>query len=82
MPAAELIAHLAEVPLDVRAELQTPKMTVAEILSLEPGSVIRSVRAAGDSIDVLVGGQLIGSGEIIVVENATAIRLSDFRERI
>ncbi len=82
MTANEQISHLAGVPVDIRVELQTRKMTVAEILSLEPGSVISTSRAAGENIDVLVGGQLIGSGEIIVVENATAVRLSDFRERI
>ena len=73
---------MVDVPLDIRAELPCRIMTVDQLLSLQAGSLICTDRAAGDSVDIRVGGQLLGTGEIIVIENTTGIRLSDFREKI
>ena len=35
-------------------------------------------RSAGDNIDILVGGTLIGYGEIVIIEDAVGIRITDF----
>ena len=55
-------------------------MTVEEILSLEPGSVVKLPRSAGENIDVLVGGTLVGSGEIVIIEDTVGVRITDFKE--
>lgn len=82
MKQPQATSHMLDVPLDIRAELQAQPMTVEQLLSLDAGYVLRTDRAAGDSVDVRVGGQLIGTGEIVVIENTTGIRISDFREKI
>jgi flagellar motor switch protein FliN len=79
MTAMEEIAALADVPVEVEAELARRTMSVAQILRLEPGSLIGMRRPAGENIDLYVGGTLIGCGEIVVVENTLGVRITDFK---
>ncbi len=37
-------------------------------------------RSAGENIDILVGGALLGSGEIVIIEDTVGVRITDFRE--
>lgn len=80
MTVPEQTGHLADVPLEIEVELGRKTITVAEVLRLAPGSVIRLPRSAGDNIDVLAGGHLFASGEIIVVEERFGVRITDFKE--
>jgi flagellar motor switch protein FliN/FliY len=74
----EEIAHLADVPIDVEVELDRKVMSIAQILQLEEDSVIRMSRSAGDNIDILIGGTLVGYGEIVIIEDAVGVRITDF----
>ena len=78
MSPLEEIASLADVPIDIEIELGRRVMTIAHLLDLAPGSVIRMARSAGDNIDILVGGTLIGYGEIVIIEDAVGVRITDF----
>ena len=80
MTAFEQVAHLADIPIDVNAELDCMLMTVRDILNLEDGSVIRMQRSAGENIDLQFGEALLGSGEIVIIEDAVGVRITDFRE--
>jgi flagellar motor switch protein FliN/FliY len=80
MTALEEIAHLADIRMDVDVELDRTTMTVRSILGLEPGSVIAMRRSAGENIDILIGGALVGSGEIVIIEDTVGVRITDFRE--
>jgi flagellar motor switch protein FliN/FliY len=80
MTASEEIGHLADIPVDVDVELDRKTMTVREILMLEQGSVIKMMRSAGENIDIYVGGALLGSGEIVIIEEAVGVRITDFNE--
>lgn len=80
MTALEEIAYFGDVPIGVDIELDRRKMTVQEILALEPGSVIKMTRSAGENIDVFVGGTLLGSGEIVIVEDTVGVRITVFKE--
>ena len=78
----EELAHLADVPLRLEATIPCSRLTVAELLSLEEGSVVMTIRAAGESVDIRVSGRMVAQGELIVIDNTLSARLSDFRERI
>ncbi|MEP7355266.1 MAG: flagellar motor switch protein FliN [Acidobacteriota bacterium] len=80
MTASEQIAHLANVPIDLEVELARKTMTLEELLALNKGSVIRLPRSAGENIDILVGGHMFGSGEIVIIEEHFGVRFTDFRE--
>jgi flagellar motor switch protein FliN/FliY len=78
MTPAEEIAHLWDVPLEVEVELDRKRMTIREILDLRKDAIIRMTRSAGENIDFRVGGTLIGCGEIVVIEEAVGVRITDF----
>ena len=80
MTPQEEIAPLGEIPVDVEVELDRKTMTAREVLELEEGSVIGTGRSAGENIDLYIGGVLFGSGEIVVIENALGVRITDFRD--
>jgi len=80
MTAFEEIGHLADVPVDVDVELDRKTMSVRDILLLDKGSVIKMVRSAGENIDIYVGGAMLGSGEIVIIEEAVGVRITDFNE--
>jgi flagellar motor switch protein FliN len=78
MTPLEEIARFADVPIDIEALLDRRMMRVRDLLSLDRGQLIPLTRSAGDSAEILAGGASFGSGEIVVVENAMAIRITDF----
>lgn len=78
MTAFEEIAHIATVPIEIEAQLDQRWMTMGEILALEMGSVIAMARSAGENIDILIGSELAGFGEIVVIENILGVRITDF----
>ncbi|HYL77314.1 MAG TPA: FliM/FliN family flagellar motor switch protein [Bryobacteraceae bacterium] len=78
MTPLQEIADLADIPVQVEVELGRRVMTIAQILELGPDSVIRMQRSAGDNIDILVGGTLVGYGEIVIIEDAVGVRITDF----
>lgn len=80
MTALEEIAHLADVPIEIEIELARKTMALREILALTVGSVVKMPRSAGENIDILAGGTLIGSGEVVIIEETVGIRITDFRE--
>ena len=78
MTPLEDIAHVADVPIEVEVELDRKVMSIGQILELEHNSVIRMKRSAGDNIDIVVGGTLIGFGEIVIIEDTVGVRITDF----
>jgi flagellar motor switch protein FliN/FliY len=80
MTASEEIGHLADVLVDVDVELDRKTMTVREILMLDQGSIIKMMRSAGENIDIYVGGAMLGSGEIVIIEEAVGVRITGFNE--
>ena len=78
MSPLQEIAELADIPVEVEVELGRKIMTIAQILELGENSIIRMARSAGDNIDILVGGTVIGYGEIVIIEDAVGVRITDF----
>jgi flagellar motor switch protein FliN/FliY len=72
------IAPLGEVPVELEIELDRQAMSAREVLGWKEGSVIATGRSAGENIDIYIGGALIGSGEIVVIENTLGFRITDF----
>ena len=80
MTPLEEIAPLSDVPVDIQVELERFRMAGSEVLQLSEGSIICTSRSAGENIDLYIGGVLCGSGEIVVIENALGVRITDFRD--
>ena len=80
MTPQEEIAPLGDIPIEIEVELDRRVMTTREVLQLEEGSVLSTMRSAGENIDIYIGGVLCGSGEIVVIESTLGVRITDFRE--
>ena len=74
MTALEKVAHIADIPISVEVALDRKIMTLRQILELETGAVIKMSRSAGENIDVLVGDDVIGFGEIVIIEDTVGVR--------
>lgn len=81
MTPLEELGTIAKVPLEIEAVLDSRVMTVAEILELEAGSLIRMNRSAGENVHVHIGGVHVADGDIVAMDNLMCVRLTDFRER-
>lgn len=68
---------LGDVEMEVTAELGRTSLTVRELLSLVPGSVVELDRIAGAPIDVLVNGTVIARGEVVVVDEEFGVRITE-----
>jgi flagellar motor switch protein FliN/FliY len=68
---------LRDVEMEVTVELGRTRMTVRELLALAPGAVVELDRAAGSPADLLVNGRLIARGEVVVVDEDFAVRITE-----
>ncbi|HVP68858.1 MAG TPA: flagellar motor switch protein FliN [Anaeromyxobacteraceae bacterium] len=76
---------LLDVPLHVDVELGRARMTIQDLLTLGPGSVIELDKVAGEALDILVNDRLVARGEAVVVNDKFGIRITDIvspQERI
>ena len=68
---------LLDVPLSVTVELGRTRMTIQELLSLGPGSVVELDKVAGEPLDIVVNDRLVARGEAVVVNDKFGIRITD-----
>jgi len=52
-------------------------LTVRDCLSLEPGRVVRLGTAAGEDLQLAVGGVRLMRGEVVFVEDRAAVRITE-----
>ena len=68
---------LMGVPLDVTVEIGSAKKKVKEILEFTQGTIIELERQAGAPVDVIVNGHLIARGDVVVIEDNFAVRITE-----
>jgi flagellar motor switch protein FliN/FliY len=71
------LERLIDVPLEISVELGRVKMLVKDILDLGNGSILEIDKAAGEPVDVLVNGQLMAKGEVVVIEDNFGVRITE-----
>ena len=75
------IDMLLEVELDVTIELGRKRMTIQEILQLGKGSIIELSKLAGEPVDIFVNQKKLAQGEVVVVDENFAIRITNLIEK-
>jgi flagellar motor switch protein FliN/FliY len=71
------VEMLHGVAMEVTVELGRTRLSVRELLALAPGDVLELDRAAGSPADLLVNGRLIARGEVVVVDEDFALRVTE-----
>jgi len=75
--AKKNLEMIYEIPVEVTAELGSTTISIKDLLGLGPGSVVELERMAGESIDLMVNGVLIGKGDVVVVNENFGMRITE-----
>jgi flagellar motor switch protein FliN/FliY len=68
---------LGDVNVQVRVELGSSKMNVQDVLKLGSGSVVGLNSLIGDPVNVFVNDRLVARGEVLVVKDNIAVRITE-----
>lgn len=74
---AAALAPLEDATCDVDVVLGSGTITVRDCLGLRRQMVIRLQQAAGSDLQVLVNGVGVAQGEVVIIDDSTAIRLTE-----
>jgi|SRR5581483_7764944 flagellar motor switch protein FliN/FliY len=75
-PAAKPYAGLLDVQCEVEVIVGTGTISVRDCLALQADSIIRLAQEAGSDLQFAVEGIAMASGEIVVYEDTTSVRIS------
>ncbi|MHC4218521.1 MAG: flagellar motor switch protein FliN [Planctomycetota bacterium] len=76
------LALLRDVNLQVKVELGRTLMYVEDVLRLNENSVVELDKLAGDPVDVFVNDRHVARGEVLVVNDAFCVRVSEIIQPI
>ena len=76
------IRHYADIPLKISIILGQREMKVRELLQLRPDSLLELPKSAGENVDIVISGRLVGYGEVLELEGSAGIRLTDIYTQI
>lgn len=70
------LGRINNVEMALTVEIGRTRMSVRDVLNLEPGGVVELDRSAGAPADVLLNGRVIAHGEVVVVDQDYAVRIT------
>ncbi|WP_053957428.1 flagellar motor switch phosphatase FliY [Inediibacterium massiliense] len=73
----ENISLIRDVPLEITVELGRTSRKISEILSFAQGTVIELDKLVGEPLDILVNGQFMAKGEVVVIDENYGVRITD-----
>jgi len=68
---------LLDVPVVMTVEVGRKSLTIKELLSLTPGTVVTFDRSVTEPMDVMINGTLIARGEVVSADGKFGLRLVD-----
>jgi flagellar motor switch protein FliN/FliY len=74
------LRRIQDVEMALTVEIGRTRMSVREALAMEPGTVVELDRSAGAPVDILLNGRRIALGEVVVVDQDYAVRVSRILE--
>lgn len=69
--------RILDIPLLLSAQLGSTRMLIKDLLQLGPGSIVELDKLAGEPLEILVNERLVARGEVVMVNEKFAIRLTD-----
>lgn len=67
---------LLDVEIPISVEVGRAQMSLEDVLRLVPGSVIALDKKAEDPVDLRVNGKLVARGEVVLVDDAYGLRIT------
>ena len=65
------------VPLEISVEIGKSRRQIKDILGFSQGTIVELDKQAGALVDVVVNGQLIAKGEVVVVNDNFGVRIAE-----
>ena len=81
MITEEQMTRYAQLSFPLEAELGRCELSVHEILSLVPGSLLTLDQAVGSKVNLFVGGASFCSGDMMRPGSTVALRITGFESR-
>ena len=76
------LGRISNVEMTLTVEIGRTTMSVRDLLSIQPGTVVELDRSVGAAADVHLNGRLIAHGEIVVVDQVFAVRITQVLDSI
>lgn len=76
-----MAVDLDNVGVEIRVELGRKEVSIDEVRHMKEQDVIDFAKLAGEAFDVLVNGRVFAEGEIVVVTDLMAVRLTRLIDR-
>ena len=77
-PANPALARsLMDIPVRVDVVLGTAKMSIEELMALEPGEIVALEAAAKDPIEVYVSDRLMARGKLVIADGELGVSLTE-----
>ena len=76
-PSALEMDFLLDVQLNIGVEVGRTQVQVEDLLQLDQGSVLELDSTVGQPLDIRVNNQLVARGEVVVVNEKFAVRITD-----
>lgn len=68
---------IMNVPLSVSIEIGKTKKKIKDIMAFTQGTVIELEKQAGAPIDIVVNGQLLAHGDVVVIDDNFGVRITE-----
>ena len=76
-----MAANLENVHVDICVELGRKEITIDEVRAIKVQDTIDFDKLAGEAFDILINGRLFAEGEIVVVTDLMAVRITRLIDR-
>ncbi|MEE8440891.1 MAG: FliM/FliN family flagellar motor switch protein [Spirochaetia bacterium] len=70
------LGQIQEVNVRIEVVLGSTEHTVAEIASIGAGTIIELNTLAGEPLELRAGGERIGEGEVVVIDESFGMRVT------
>ncbi len=68
---------IMNVPLSVSIEIGTTKRKIRDIMNFTSGTVVELDKQAGAPVDIVVNGQMIAHGDVVVIDDNFGVRITE-----
>lgn len=82
VPDTANLDMLLDVNLQITVELGRSRLKFRDVLNLANGSVVELSRQVSEPVDILVNGALLASGEVVVIDDHFAVRITKLLNRV
>ena len=77
-PARERVDGFGDLAVPMEVRVGHCSMTLKELCSLGEGSVLQLDKPVGETLDVYVGNVRLASGDVVILEDRMAVRITEF----